>query len=165
VPSPGSVSGRAAGSRAPAAITDTGNPGRDAERALRTMLERGLAPHGLRIFLNAAHVAEADLRSVVLEVPAGPGLERLAGESSARAAMQQVMSELLGRAVELSVRSTAVPVGRGAGGAGVAGGSAAAGTPSRITPERVRSDRLSRLAAQGEGLKQAVESWDLELLD
>jgi DNA polymerase III subunit gamma/tau len=145
----------AASAGSPGALPGTGNPGRDAERAFRTMLEQGRAPHGLGIFLKAAHVAEADASTVLLEVPPGPGLERLSGDSPARAAVQQILSELLGHPIALSVRSV-VPAQHQPG-ADVA--------PLRITPERVRIERLARIAKSDAGLKQAVERWDLELLD
>jgi DNA polymerase III subunit gamma/tau len=138
-----------------AAVIDTGNPGRDAEQAFRAMLQQGRAPHGLGIFLKAAHVAEADRDSVLLEVPAGPGLERLSGESAARREVEQVLSSLLGRPIALSVRSVA-PVQHHVG---------PAEPPQRITPERVRLEKLARISGSDKGLKQAVEHWDLELLD
>jgi DNA polymerase III subunit gamma/tau len=140
-------------------IADSGNPGRDAERALRTLLEQRRAPHGLGIFLQAAHVAEADRRTVVLEVPPGPALERLTGaDSAARRAVQEILGELLGRDVELVVRSAA-------GAPGTAQPAGRAETPMRITPERVRTARLAKLSRQDPLLADAVRDWDLELLD
>jgi DNA polymerase III subunit gamma/tau len=136
-------------------IIDTGNPGRDAERALRTMLERGRAPHGLGIFLKAAHVAEADSATVTIELPPGPGLEQLSGHpSAARAAVQAILAELLGRPIELHVRATAsAPI------------SDTHATPTRITPARVRNEKLKRISHADAALREAVESWDLELID
>jgi DNA polymerase III subunit gamma/tau len=140
-------------------IPDSGNAGRDAERALRTMLEHRRAPHGLGIFLQAAHVAEADRRTIVLQVPAGPALERLTGaESVARRSVQEILGELLGREVELVVRSAAA-----APGAAHPPGRAEA--PARITPERVRNERLAKLSRHDPLLADAVRDWDLELLD
>jgi DNA polymerase III subunit gamma/tau len=136
------------------AVVDTGNPGRDAHVALRTMLDQGRAPHGLGIFLKAAHVAEADSTSVLLHVPPGPGLEKLSGDAPARLAVERILSELLGRPIILSVRAV-VPVQHQAG----------PDAPSRITPERVRNDRLARISRSDGGLKEAVERWDLELSD
>jgi DNA polymerase III subunit gamma/tau len=136
-------------------VIDTGNPGRDADRAFRAMLQQGRAPHGLGIFLKAAHVAEADRDTVLLEVPAGPGLERLSGESAARREVEQVLSSLLGRPIALSVRSVA-PAHQHVG---------PPEPPQRITPERVRLEKLARISGADKGLKQAVEHWDLELLD
>jgi DNA polymerase III subunit gamma/tau len=140
-------------------IPDSGNAGRDAERALRTMLEHRRAPHGLGIFLQAAHVAEADRRTIVLQVPVGPALERLTGaESVARRSVQEILGEILGREVELVVRSaaaepgTAHPPGR-------------TEAPARITPERVRNERLAKLSRHDPLLADAVRDWDLELLD
>jgi DNA polymerase III subunit gamma/tau len=133
----------------------TGNPGRDAERAFRAMLEQGRAPHGLGIFLKAAHVAEAGGGSVVIELPPGPGLERLSGESAARASIQATLSELLGSPIELSFRSIIT----------APDASGPPDPPTRITPERVRTERLARISHSDAALKEAVESWDLELLD
>jgi DNA polymerase III subunit gamma/tau len=139
---------------AASAVIDTGNPGRDAEVALRTMLAKGMAPHGLGIFLKAAHVAEADAASVLLDVPAGPGLEKLSGDAPARLVVERTLSELLGRPISLTVRAV-VPVQHQAG----------PDAPSRITPEGVRSERLARISKSDAGLKNAVERWDLELID
>jgi DNA polymerase III subunit gamma/tau len=140
-------------------IQDSGNAGRDAERALRTMLEHRRAPHGLGIFLQAAHVAEADRRTIVLQVPVGPALERLTGaESVARRSVQEILGELLGREVELVVRSAvATP--------GAAHPAGRAEAPARITPERVRNERLAKLSRHDPLLADAVRDWDLELLD
>jgi DNA polymerase III subunit gamma/tau len=135
-------------------VIDSGNPGRDAEVALRTMLDQGRAPHGLGIFLKAAHVAEADSASVLLHVPPGPGLEKLSGDAPARVAVERILSELLGRPIILSVRAV-VPVQHQAG----------PDAPSRITPEGVRNERLARISRSDAGLKEAVERWDLELSD
>src|SRR5690606_37594540 len=135
----------------------TGNPLRDAERALRTMVEQRRAPHGLGIFLKAATIGDATEDVIVLEVPAGPGLERLSGESTVRVAVRDVMAELLGRTIELPVRPAGHSDPRGAG---------SAPEPSpRITPERVRTERLAALARGDEGIRAAIEGWDLELLD
>jgi DNA polymerase III subunit gamma/tau len=140
------------------AVPDSGDPGRDAERALRAMLEHRRAPHGLGIFLKAAHVAEADRQSVVLQIPPGPGLERMSGaDSAARRAVQQTLGEILGRDIQLLVRSAASAAAPGAG--------PRPDAPSRITPERVRGERLARLSSQDPLLARAIQHWDLELLD
>jgi hypothetical protein len=119
------------------------------------MLEQGSAPHGLTIFLKAAHVVEADADSVLLEVPAGPGLERLSGDSAARREVEQVMADLLGRShctarTLCCARASACRPARDA---------------PRITPERVRSERLARISRSDRTLQQAVERWDLEIAD
>jgi DNA polymerase III subunit gamma/tau len=139
-----------------AVIPDSGNAGRDAERALRAMLESRRAPHGLGILLQSAHVAEADRAAVVLDVPAGPAFDRLTGDSADRLALQRVMSELLGRTVTVSVRAAAASPGRPG---------EADDQPRRITPERVRRERLARLASADPRIEAAVREWDLELID
>jgi DNA polymerase III subunit gamma/tau len=149
------VKAAAAPATGPEQAIDTGNPERDAEQALRLMLERKRAPHGLGIFLKAAYVAEATRDSITLEMPAGPGAERLSGQSPARVAVQNVISDLLGRQVALSVRGTGADM-RAADGRAPA---------ARITPEMVRSEKLANLTRGDPGLRSAVEAWDLELLD
>src|SRR5688572_2070306 len=140
----------------PAALPDTPgeDPVRASERALRAMLEQRRAPHGLGIFLNAARVAEATSSSVVLEMGGGPGLERLATETVTRCAVQDVLSELLGRRIELTVRAVgARPVASGVE------------PTERLTPERVRLQKLDALTRDNDVLRAAVAEWDLELLD
>jgi hypothetical protein len=150
------------------------------------MLEQRRAPHGLGMFLRAAHVAEADRDNVLLELPSGPGLEKLSGESTARRSVQDTLSELLGRPIALSVRSTAYgPDGAAGAGQGADGpsdtsrpddgaGHAAPADrgrrgrpqpPQRITPEGVKAEKLARLTREDAGLDAAVRNWDLELLD
>jgi DNA polymerase III subunit gamma/tau len=131
------------------------SPMRQAERALQAMLHEKRAPHGLAIFLKAAHVEEAEDDNVVLQMPAGPGAERLTGEGPARTAVEEVLSDLLGRPIRVSIR-VASSAGRGVG---------SPEAPQRITPERVKSERLAALSKADPGLRAAVEAWDLELLD
>jgi len=100
----------------------------------------------------AARVTETEPGLVELEIPPGPGLERLS-DTRTRGALAAALSEELGRTVRLEVKN-----------AGVGAGPAKA-EPVRLTPERVKAEKLARLAATDEGLKQAVEEWNLELLD
>ncbi|HEX2167795.1 MAG TPA: DNA polymerase III subunit gamma/tau [Longimicrobiales bacterium] len=130
---------------------------RDAERALKTMLDHRRAPHGLGIFLKAATIGEVTGDTVVLEVPSGPGLEQLSGESTARVAVRTVMSELLGRSIELTIRP--------AGYADPEAGDAAPEPPRRITPAAVKADRLAALSRDDPAFRAAIESLDLELID
>jgi hypothetical protein len=65
------------------------------------------------------------------------------------------MAELLGRPIELSVRSVAQ----------ARSGDRTDDVPARITPARVRTEKLASMAGRDAGLKEAVERWDLELLD
>jgi DNA polymerase-3 subunit gamma/tau len=130
---------------------------REAERALRTMLDQRRAPHGLGIFLKAATIGDVTGDTVVLEVPAGPGLERLSGESTARVAVRDIMGGLLGRTIELTVRPAAY--------ADPDAGDAVPEPPRRITPERVKAERLAALSREDPAFRAAIQSWDLELLD
>ena len=120
------------------------------QNILRTKISQ--IPHGLAIFLKAGRVSlEAD--QVLLELPPGPGLERLTTEPQARRVVEDVFREELGRPVGLVVR---------AAGSGAVG---AADAPQRFTVEGVKKDQLSRLAASEPTLKKVVEEWNLELLD
>jgi hypothetical protein len=103
----------------------------------------------LRFFLRAAHVAAVDGERVVLELPPGPGLERMTSDPGVRRMLANALAERLGRAVELEVREA------GAG----------SGPPARLTPERVREEQLKRLAREEPVLGKAVQEWELELLE
>ncbi|HUF50902.1 MAG TPA: DNA polymerase III subunit gamma/tau, partial [Longimicrobiales bacterium] len=135
------------------AVPSSGNPVRDAEHALRTMLEERRVPQGLGIFMKTARIAEASDDALTLEMTAGPGLERLSGESVLRASLQAVFGELLGHPVQLRVQAAA------------AAHPAAAASPERITPQRVKDEKLATLSRDDAALGRAVQSWDLELLD
>jgi hypothetical protein len=108
-------------------------------------------------FLRAADVLEDRGDVIVVELPPGPGLERLVGEPTVFEAVRAGLSNELGRAVMLEVRQ------RGA--AAESPGSGSPAGPSRITPEKVRSDQLARLAQSEPAYGSAVREWDLELLD
>jgi len=141
-----------AGRRTTASIA-TGNPVRDAELALRAMLDEKRAPHGMGLFLKAAYIAEATESTIVLHMPDGPGLEKLSGETTERVAVQAALSEILGRSIDLRV----------------SGGAAAPDTArepvQRITPERVKTEKLASLTRDDAALSRAVTEWDLELID
>ncbi len=123
----------------------------DAAGALRVLLQDGSRiPHGLAIFLKAARAEQESDHRVLLQVPAGPGLERLSGESPAARALQDAFSEMLGHPVELVVQRA---------------GASPSSAPQRLTPEQVRADRLARVAREHPLLARAVQAWDLELLD
>jgi DNA polymerase III subunit gamma/tau len=158
-----------------------GTTQRTADDALRTLLEQRRAPHGLGIFLKAAWIVEDAGDEVVIEVPPGPGLERLSGASPARREVQDIMSELMGRPISLAVRSgiagpMEAPPRRAAGDEGRGAGEGAPSSPppqasraprrsGRITPESVKAERLSRIARSDTTLEVAVRDWDLELMD
>lgn len=128
----------------------------DVQGAWREMVEsRAGLPQGSAIFLKSARIAEVGQGSIVLEVAKGPVLEKLEADPNARATMERVLGEKLGRQVALTV----VPEG---GAPGVAARSA---SPKRFTPEQVKSDKLQRMAREEPVLGQAVEEWKLELLD
>ncbi|MFW6202636.1 MAG: hypothetical protein ACOC8B_08655, partial [Gemmatimonadota bacterium] len=90
---------------------------------------------------------------VRLELPAGPGLERLTADVTARRELETAFARRLGRSITLEV----VPNGGGEAGEAPNG--------PRLSPEQVKRDRLERLAREEPALRRAVEEWDLELLD
>jgi DNA polymerase-3 subunit gamma/tau len=131
---------------------DRARPARTADEALgRLIRKRDSVPSGLLFFLPAGQ-ARMEGDTVVLELPPGPGLERLMAEVGAQRALQAAFAEELGVAVRLDVRARAGETDRSA-------------EPRRLTPEGVRSDQLARLTRADPLLGEAVERWDLELLD
>ena len=121
-----------------------------AEEALRVVIRQGRGlPPGLASFLRAARVVEEDGSRVILELPPGPGLERLTSEPAARRSLEEALARQLGRPIVLEARAQ--------------GGGPAA--PPRITPERLKEERLARIAREEPLLGQAIQEWDLELLD
>jgi hypothetical protein len=108
-------------------------------------------------FLRAAEVIEDRGDVIVVELPPGPGLERLVAEPTIFEAVRGALSNELGRAVMLELRQRG-GVGEPATGRDGAG-------PARITPEKVKSDQLSRLAQSRPAYGSAVREWDLELPD
>jgi hypothetical protein len=105
------------------------------------------------ILLKAAKVSEASPGIVTIEVPAGPASERLNSDSAARTAIAKALSERLGRTVRLEVVAE--------------GASPAEKTEARrrLTPELVKSEKLARMTKEDPVLGQAVNEWNLELLD
>jgi hypothetical protein len=124
------------------------------ETALRALVASGKGlPPGIGIFLKAAQVAELGPDRLVLELPQGPGLERLTTEPVALRALEDALEGRLARRLQLEVRA----VGRGPGGR--------AQQPARLTPERVKAERLARMSRDEPLLGRVVEEWELELLD
>jgi DNA polymerase-3 subunit gamma/tau len=123
-----------------------------AEAALRELVAERKAPGGLSIFLKAAAVTEEGSDRVILDVPPGPGLERLA-DPAAQQALQQALQDRLGRTVRLEIRGVGAQSGQGHS------------VPVRLTPEKVRHDQLARLSREQPTLDRAVKEWDLELLE
>jgi hypothetical protein len=107
-------------------------------------------PSGMRPFLRAATVAYSEAEGVVvIELPAGPGLERLE-DPSARRALQEALGRLMNAELEIVVRASS-------------GGTSQ--RRERISPEAVRSDRMKGLIKREPLLQHAVDELDLELLD
>jgi DNA polymerase-3 subunit gamma/tau len=124
-----------------------------AEAALRALVRRpGALPQGLGILLATAAVREEG-DDVILDLPPGPGLERVSGDPVAVRALQDGISAEIGR--KIRVRITGAPEAP----------TRPSATPTRLTPERVRSDQLNRLASGDPLLGKAVKDWDLELFD
>jgi DNA polymerase-3 subunit gamma/tau len=124
------------------------------QAALETLIrERRGVPNGAAIFLKAAriHAARPDL--LVLEIPPGPGLERMS-DAAARTALEKALRDELGGALTLEVRAP----GSGAG-------TGEEVRMERLTPERVKSGLLARVSREEPLLGRAIEEWDLELLD
>jgi DNA polymerase-3 subunit gamma/tau len=120
------------------------------EAAFRDFVHQGEGvPSGLGAFLKAARVTETEPGKLVLELPPGPGFEKLAGAPQALLTLEKAIAERVGRAVSLQA------VEQGSRREAVA----------RLTPEMVRKQKLASLTEEEPVLGKAVESWDLELLD
>ena len=134
--------------------TAASEPASDVESAWREIVEtRTGLPQGLAIFLKVASIREPEIGTVVLDLPAGPGLERLTTEPTARAALEKALSDKLGRKIAIKVSGESGPAKK------------ADEPPRRLTPELVKSEKLARLAREEPLLKQAVDEWKLELID
>lgn len=118
--------------------------------AWEQILKTGEAvPPGMRPFLRAARVSESDDGSVLIELPAGPGLERLSAPAACRR-LSKALGDLLGRSIDVVVQEAGGPPGQ---------------LPQRISPGTVRSDRLKALMQREPLLEKAVKELDLELLE
>ncbi|HEX7117352.1 MAG TPA: DNA polymerase III subunit gamma/tau [Longimicrobiales bacterium] len=144
---PGSAEDPVAGRRA--AATAAG-PAAAFQALLRDGTE---VPPGLGVFLKAAGIREDAHDRLVLELPPGPGLERLTGEAAARRQLEAALGRRLGREITLEVRAQG------------ASGERTVAPPRRLTPEQVKADRLRRMMEEEPLLGQAVQEWDLELED
>ena len=115
----------------------------------RLMDEGKGIPPGMRLFLRAAVVELGEDGALVVELPDGPGLERLKEQMALRT-IQNALEVLMGERPEIVVRATS---------------EASSEKLERITPETLRSDRLRELIQLEPLLQHAVEELDLELLD
>ncbi len=124
------------------------------QAALRSLAtgKGGELPAGIGPFLRAAQVVHLDDDQIVLELPAGPGFERLSTEPVTLRAVEDALAERVGHGRRLIVR----PMGRGQG---------RPEQQARLTPERVKQDRLARMSRDEPLLGRIVQEWDLELLD
>jgi len=118
--------------------------------AWSSLMEKGEGlPPGMRPFLKAAVVSLSEDGALIVELPEGPGLERLREQTVLRT-IQSALTVLIGETPEIVVRSM---------------NGASSNTSERITPETVRGDRLRELIQREPLLQRAVEELDLELLD
>jgi len=118
--------------------------------AWQRILESGEAvPAGMRPFLLGAQVSESIDGSVMIELPAGPGLERL-GTPVACRRLSEALGGLLGRSIEVVVKEVPGTPGQAA---------------ERISAGTVRSDRLKELMQREPLLEKAVKELDLELME
>ena len=115
------------------------------------LVEEGAdVPSGMRPFLRAATVSDSESEGVVvIELPAGPGLERLE-DPSARRALQKALGKLMHAEPEIVFQAS---------------GDGAPARSERISPETVQKDRMKSLIKEEPRLQHAVDELDLELLD
>jgi hypothetical protein len=105
---------------------------------------------GMRPFLRAATVSDSESEGVVvIELPAGPGLERLE-DPSARRALQKALGRLMHAEPEIVFQAS---------------GDGEPARSERISPETVQKDRMKSLIKREPRLQHAVDELDLELLD
>ncbi len=147
-PAAGSVRSRPAATAPSAPAGPAGSGAGAVEAHLRRIAESAEGMRGLKVFLRAASVAAVEEGRVVIELPAGPGLDMLTSDRLLRQQLAERLGESLGRSVDLEVRAAREP------------------TPAdRLTPERVRDEQLARLAREEPVLGKAVQEWELELRD
>jgi hypothetical protein len=122
-------------------------------RAWRAVMEGGdEIAGGLRVLLRAVPVDVGPNGTVTVALPPhSPARERLQAPAARRS-----LEEALGRHLRVAVTLEIV----------TAEGSAAAGeAPTRITAEVARQERLRHLTEEEPLLAQAVQEWDLELVE
>jgi hypothetical protein len=123
--------------------------------AWRAVMESGDGvAGGLRVLLRSVPVHAGPDRSVVVELaPDSPARERLQA-APARRALQEALSRQLGGDVAVSVELATTSAGEGG-----------ATAPPRITAELARQERMKHLSQQEPLLAEAVQEWDLDLVD
>src|SRR5690606_17611662 len=97
--------GRAVG----AAAAPAGGAAEAVEAHLRRIAESAEGMRGLKVFLRAARVAAVEEGRVVIELPPGPGLDRLTSDHVLRGRLAERLAEPLGRPVDLEVRPAGEP--------------------------------------------------------
>ncbi len=120
----------------------------DGVTAWRSVLDSGSLPKGMTPLLRAAVVRE-EAEAVIIELPDGPAVERLADPLSQRMVLDALQARM-GREPKLVVRvQKDVPEGEN----------------GRITSEKVKADRVRSLVEREPLLERAVEELDLELME
>ncbi len=120
----------------------------DGVAAWRSVLDSGSLPKGMTPLLRAAVVRE-EAEAVIVELPDGPAVERLADPVSQRVVLEALEARM-GREPKLVVR-VKKEISEGEGG--------------RITSEKVKADRVRSLVEREPLLERAVEELDLELME
>ena len=115
----------------------------------RLMAEGRLIPKGMRPFLKVAKVHTEEEGVVVIELPEGPGLDRLK-DPVARRTLRDALGEMMAEPPDIVVRPSQ---------------DSEVYTQQRISSETVRTGRLRELTQREPRLKGAVDELDLELLD
>ena len=113
------------------------------------MTQPAAIPRGMRPFLKVAKVFTEENGVFVIELPEGPGLDRLK-DPVARRTLRDTLGEIMTKPPDIVVRPSH---------------DAGVNTQQRISPEAVRIGRLRELTRREPGLKGAVDELDLELLN
>jgi DNA polymerase III subunit gamma/tau len=106
-------------------------------------------PSGLTPFLRGARVTAGDDGVLTLELPRGPGLDRL-GDPVQRRTLEDGLGRRVEGTVVLRVREAEPEP---------------TSEEARISQKEVREGRMGDLLEKEPGLREAVEQWDLEIMD
>jgi DNA polymerase III subunit gamma/tau len=121
------------------------------EAGWKALLESGEGiPPGLTPFLMGADVRVAEEGLLRIELPAGPALERLSLPEERERLARALAGKVGGAPVRIEI---------------VEATSSSGSNEDRISREEVRSDQLGDLLEKEPGLREAVEGWDLEIVD